>query len=99
MPRDKEENISVERKTPGVSSQPSLVLSSLPCPRRTHRAEEMGTEEEDAYGFFSWALWLGGRILHCVSGSESLNLGKWNHKLHECVWPSLRFFGRVIRIP
>lgn len=92
MPRDREENIFlVERKMPGASFQPSVVLSSLPCPRRTHRAEEMGTEEDAAYRFFSWASRLGGRILHCVSGSESLNLGKWNHKSQERVWPSLRF--------
>lgn len=81
----------MERKTPG------LVLSLYPV-QGGHTGQEMGTEEEDAYGFFSWALWLGGRVLHCVSGSESLNLGKWNHKSQECVWPSLRFFGRAIRI-
>lgn len=81
-------------------SVPNLLLYCHLCPvQGGHRAEEMGTEEDAAYGFFSWASRLGGRILHCVSGSESLNLGKWNHKSQERVWPSLRVFGRAIRIP
>ena len=49
----------MERKTPG------LVLSLYPV-QGGHTGQEMGTEEEDAYGFFSWALWLGGGSPLCL---------------------------------